>query len=82
MFFVFAVMVLSLFFAGFGHNKVALFFTALCLVLGIKQFLWEIYSPQIGFQMPWIQTKLTEPLGRQQPGFTVALGRLVYGDCS
>ena len=35
---------------------VALFFG--CLVLSIGLFLFEIYSPESGFRMPWIQTEI------------------------
>jgi hypothetical protein len=28
---------------------------AVCFVLAVGLFLWEIYSPQYGFEMPWLQ---------------------------
>jgi hypothetical protein len=33
----------------------------LCLTLSIGLFLFEIYSPETGFRMPWIQTEF-EPM--------------------
>jgi len=38
----------------------ALFAASLCLAIGL--FLFEIYSPESGFRMPWIQTELAIPL--------------------
>ena len=39
-----------------GHQR----FASLCFLLGIALavglFLYEIYSPQYGFRMPWLQT--------------------------
>lgn len=30
----------------------------LCLVMVVGIFLWEIYSPDYGFRMPWLQVEL------------------------
>jgi hypothetical protein len=49
---VFAVLALSLVFAWFGRQSVAIFLAVLCLALGVKQFLWEIYSSEYGYRMP------------------------------
>ncbi len=37
------------------------------MVLGIYLFLWEIYSPDYGFRMPWLQVEL-------RPFFALVLG--------
>jgi hypothetical protein len=34
---------------------------AACLVLATWLFLWEIWSPETGFRMPWIDTHLVLP---------------------
>jgi hypothetical protein len=54
----FATMLLALICGWFGSRTlaVALFFG--CLVLSIGLFLFEIYSPESGFRMPWIQTEI------------------------
>ena len=31
-------------------------FTAMFGALAVHLFLWEIWSPETGFRMPWIQT--------------------------
>ncbi len=52
---IFICMTLALGFCWFGYTKPALFFAFLCLAIGIKEFLWEIHSPEYGYSMPWIQ---------------------------
>jgi hypothetical protein len=39
----------------------ALLAAGLSLFLAIWLFLWEIWSPETGFRMPWIQTELLLP---------------------
>ena len=53
---IFATMSAALVIGWFGRRTVAIFLVALALLLGIHLFLWEVYSPQYGFRMPWIQT--------------------------
>ena len=55
---VFAAMTLALICGWLGSRTlaVALFFG--CLVLSIGLFLFEIYSPESGFRMPWIKTEI------------------------
>lgn len=77
MFFVFATMALSLFFAYFGRKMAATLLIVICLVLSVKQFLLDIYSTEDGFRMPWLQVKATVPF--QQPDFN-ATGLIVYGE--
>ena len=55
---VFAAMFLALVAGWFGNRRVAIALVILCLVLAIKLFLFEIYSPEYGFRMPWVQTLL------------------------
>jgi hypothetical protein len=61
---VFATLVLALLFGWFGRRSIALFCIAACFILAVKLFLWEIYSPEYGFRMPWIQTELSSPVVR------------------
>ena len=56
--FVFATMVLALVFGWFGRRDIAIGCLVVCLILAVKLFLWEIYSPEYGFRMPWLQTWL------------------------
>ncbi len=41
-----------------GAIAIAIALVAVALVLAVKLFLWEIYSPEYGFRMPWLQTEL------------------------
>jgi hypothetical protein len=34
---------------------------ALAFVVAIGLFLWEVYSPQYGFDMPWIEVQRAAP---------------------
>ena len=54
---VFAAMSLALICGWFGRRSLAVAFFVLCLALSIGLFLFEIYSPEYGFRMPWIQTE-------------------------
>ena len=40
-------------FAGLRRAGVACLFLSLALCVGL--FLWEVYSPDYGFRMPWLQ---------------------------
>lgn len=53
---VFTAMVLAFICGWLGRDRLAVFFFAACLVLAAGLFLFEIYSPEYGFRMPWIQT--------------------------
>jgi len=55
---VFATMVLALILGWRGHRAFAIASLAACLVLSVWLFLFEIYSPETGFRMPWIKTEL------------------------
>jgi hypothetical protein len=58
---VFATLSLALVIGWFGRRSLAILFVAVALVLAVKLFLWEIYSPEYGFRMPWLQTELDAP---------------------
>ena len=53
---VFAILVAALVAGWFALRKVAIILVALTLALAVHLFLWEIYSPEYGFRIPWIQT--------------------------
>ena len=55
---VFATMALALVLGWFGRRSLAVALFAACIGLTIGLFLFEIYSPEYGFRMPWIQTDL------------------------
>jgi hypothetical protein len=57
---IFAAMSLSLALVWFGWNRLALLALAVAFGLTVYLFQWEIYSPETGFRMPWIQTKLDD----------------------
>jgi hypothetical protein len=40
-------------FAGLRRVAVSCLFLSLTLCIGL--FLWEVYSPDYGFRMPWLQ---------------------------
>jgi hypothetical protein len=53
---IFAVLTAGLVFAWFGSRRVAVTLIVVTLLLVIHLFLWEIYNPDYGFRMPWIDT--------------------------
>jgi len=55
---IFATLFLALLAAWMGRQKIAVACLVLCLALSAGLFLFEIYSPEYGFRMPWIQTRL------------------------
>ena len=52
--FIYACMLTTLILGYLQKEKAALWFCVLTGVLVFSLFLWEIYSPQYGFSMPWI----------------------------
>ena len=38
-----------------GFARLAVVCLLVCLALCVGIFLWEIYSPEYGFRMPWLQ---------------------------
>lgn len=55
---VFTAMSLAMIAVWAGPRRVAIALFAVSLGLGFALFLYEIYSPEYGFRMPWIQTDL------------------------
>ena len=40
-----------------GQRRIAISCLFLSLTLGVWLFLWEVYSPDYGFRMPWLQVE-------------------------
>ncbi|MGE3150189.1 MAG: hypothetical protein AB7K04_14080 [Pseudorhodoplanes sp.] len=55
---VFATLSLALVLGWFGRRGLAVTCLFASFILAIGLFLFEIYSPDYGFRMPWIQTQL------------------------
>ena len=55
---VFATMSTALLAGQYGPRWFAILSMLLCLALSIGLFLFEIYSPEYGFRMPWLQVQL------------------------
>jgi len=55
---IFALLFAALFLARRGNGRAAALCILATLVLAIGLFLFEIYSPEYGFRMPWIQVSL------------------------
>lgn len=60
MFAVFAAMSFSLVLGYMGWRSASLASLSVCFVLAVWLFLWEIYSPEYGFRMPWIQVEFIQ----------------------
>lgn len=63
---IFLTMLAALGLGVLGRALPARLAAGLCLALTIWLFLWEVWSPETGFRMPWIDTWLILP----QPGAT------------
>jgi hypothetical protein len=57
---VFATLSLALLAAYCGARRLAATAMLACLALSIGLFLFEIYSPQYGFHMPWLQVRIDD----------------------
>jgi len=55
---VFATMSLALICGWIGRRRLAIGLVVACLFLTIGLFLFEVYSPEYGFRMPWLQTQV------------------------
>ena len=53
---IFGLMSAALLTGWFGRRSLAIVLVAIGLLFAVHLFLWEIYSPEYGFRMPWIQT--------------------------
>lgn len=60
MFFTFALLSIALILLMTKKKSISILFMLLCLIFAIKEFLWEIHSPDYGYRMPWIQTELLD----------------------
>ena len=61
---IFATLLIALTLAWTGHGRVAVAAILSCLLLSVGEFLWEVYSPEYGFRMPWIQVQFAPALLR------------------
>jgi hypothetical protein len=52
---IFAVLLIAFLLNAAGRARLAVCCLVLSLVLGAGLFLWEVYSPEYGFRMPWLQ---------------------------
>ena len=57
---VFVALLLALVLGYFGRRWMAMTCLFACFLAAVGVFLWEIYSPEYGFSMPWIQTQLDD----------------------
>jgi hypothetical protein len=55
---IFATMSLALLAGYYERRRCAILLVLACLGLSIGLFLFEIYSPEYGFRMPWLQVQL------------------------
>jgi hypothetical protein len=55
---IFATLLFAVVTAWMGRQAIAIACLIACLLLSIGLFLFEVYSPEYGFRMPWIQTQL------------------------
>lgn len=52
---IFALLTLALCLGYFGRARIALLCLLASLAFSIGLFLFEVYNPEYGFRMPWIQ---------------------------
>ena len=55
---IFAVLLIAFILNFSGLRRVAVSCPLVSLALCVGLFLWEIYSPEYGFRMPWLQVDL------------------------
>jgi len=55
---IFATLFAAFALGWFGQRRCALICLAVCFVLAVYLFQWEIYSPETGFRMPWLKVSL------------------------
>lgn len=61
---IFLAMFAALTLAFLGRSILARIAAGVAFILAVHLFLWEIWSPDYGFRMPWIDTRLALPEGR------------------
>jgi hypothetical protein len=52
---IFAVLLIAFLLNAAGRGRLAVGCLLICLALSVGLFLWEIYSPEYGFRMPWLE---------------------------
>jgi hypothetical protein len=57
---IFAFLTIAFLLDFLGRRRSAVIYLAASLVLTLCLFAWEIYSPDYGFQMPWLQVELEQ----------------------
>jgi hypothetical protein len=62
----FAAMFFAVAVGWLGRRRLAVACVLICLGLFVGLFLFEIYSPEYGFRMPWIQTDLEDGVSTAQ----------------
>ena len=60
MFAIFAILFVAFILDHAGLRRSAVACLTASLVLSIYLFMWEIYSPDYGFKMPWLQVELKQ----------------------
>ena len=58
---VFAALLAAFMCGWLNRTAAAIGLLAVAFVLAAALFLWEIYSPQYGFAMPWIEVERAAP---------------------
>ena len=58
---VFAALLAAFVFGWLNKTAAAMALLALAVALAIGLFLWEVYNPTYGFDMPWIQVQRDAP---------------------
>jgi hypothetical protein len=51
---IFAVLLIAFLLQLAGLRRVGVLFLLVCFALSVGLFLWEVYSPDYGFRMPWL----------------------------
>ena len=57
---IFAFLTIAFLLDFLGRRRPAVIFLAVSLGLTLYLFAWEIYSPDYGFRMPWLQVELEQ----------------------
>lgn len=77
---VFASLSLALLVCWFGSRFLAVLCILVCFALSASLFLWEVYSPEYGFRMPWIQTRYIDNPPTAEKSFVHYLVPQMNGD--
>jgi hypothetical protein len=57
---IFATLLIALILDRAGFRRGAVSCLLLCLILSVGLFLWEVYSPEYGFRMPWLRVEMQD----------------------